>query len=60
MNNFETTFLISSDSTKDNLDKFCKEFEKWRNGELIKDIKYIKNIPPYPINYYSKKNNPVH
>ena len=28
MNNFETTFLISPDTTKNNFNKFCEEFEK--------------------------------
>ena len=36
--------------------KGYKEFYKWRDGELVKEVVYVSTIPPYPINYYRAKN----
>ena len=71
MNNFETTFLISPDTTKNNFNKFCEEFEKLvvnQGGSIIgkedwglRDLAYkIHNMKKafyffYQINIEGKK-----
>ena len=57
MNNFETTLLISSDITENNLDKISKEFEKLvgNQGGLIvgKENWGLRNLS-YKINSLKK------